>query len=74
MSKKTTELPHAAVARLARVKPGLRIESEAINLAISKMEQEIKDMFTASLTFMEHRNGTMLMKKDLEAYLATLKQ
>jgi histone H3/H4 len=74
MSKKTTELPHAAVARLARVKPGLRVESGAIDLAISKAEQQIKDMFTASLTFMEHRNGTMLMKKDVETYRTTLKQ
>lgn len=72
MGKKTSELPVAAVRRLANVKPDIKIQSDAIQYVIADAENYIQGIFKAALPFMEHRGGTMIMKKDIEAYMASL--
>lgn len=69
MAKKTTTLPQASVRSLANVKPGIKVEKEALLLVISTQEHAIREIFKGALPFMEHRHGGMIMKKDVAAYL-----
>jgi histone H3/H4 len=69
VSKKDPGLPRATVARFAHVKKGIRVNSDAVTLAIEAAENYISDLFSGALQFTEHRNGTMIMKKDVEAYI-----
>jgi len=72
MARRKTVLPIAAVARIAHVKDGIRVQKGAIELAIADVEASIKDLFNGAYQFTEHRGGTMIMKKDVEAYLASI--
>ena len=72
MGKKTTELPRATVTRLAHVKDGIRVEQAAVTDVIALAEKYIQETFKGALQFSEHRGGTMIMKKDIDAYLKSL--
>jgi histone H3/H4 len=72
MAKKTSELARATVTRLAHVKDGIRVEQAAVTSVITMTEDYIKNIFTGALQFTEHRNGTMILKKDVDAYLKSL--
>lgn len=69
MTKKTNELARATVTRLAHVKEDVRIQQDAVTLAIDMAEKYITDLFKGALQFAEHRGGNMIMKKDIDAYL-----
>lgn len=73
MVTKKAGLADAPVARLAHVKEGIRVENEAVKLGIKITEDKIKEIFNGALLFTEHRGGTMIMKKDVEAYLASIR-
>ena len=72
MSKRTNELPKAAVTRLAHVKSGFRVQQSAVEKASLLAEEYIKDIFTGAVQFTEHRKGTMILEKDMDAYLKSL--
>lgn len=72
MSKRNSELPKAAVTRLAHVKSGFRVQQSAVEKASLLAEDYIKSIFTGALQFTEHREGTMILEKDVEAYLKSL--
>ena len=73
MAAKKAGLPEATVARLAHLKDGVRVENAAVKLAAAEAEALIKDMFTGAYRFTENRGGSMIMKKDIEAYLASIR-
>ena len=71
MVTKKAGLPDAPVARLAHVKDGFRVETKAVKRVVKVAEDQIKEIFDGALQFTEHRGGTMIMEKDVEAYLAS---
>lgn len=72
MAEKTREIGMATVNRLAHVKPGIRVNADAVEMVRDKAEDYIRNIFLGALTFTDHRNGTMIMKKDVEAYLKSI--
>lgn len=73
MALKTTELPHATIARICHIEKNIKVEQAAVTLATVECEKYIKDLMAGAVQFTKHRGGTMIMKKDVEAFLATQK-
>jgi histone H3/H4 len=74
MSKKTTILPYAAVSRLAHVDKDTRVSKEAIAFGVKDAEAHIRKTFNEAIPFMEHRGGTMILLRDIEASRANKEQ
>lgn len=70
--KKTQGLPLATVSRIAHVEPGIRVNHDAVKLVSKRAEEYIREIFLGAKKFTDHRNGTLIMLKDVEAFLASL--
>jgi hypothetical protein len=60
-----TELPYAAVRRLCIVEEGITVEKQAVDYAIVEAQQFVIKMMKSAAVAMKHRNGSMIMLKDV---------
>ena len=72
-SKRNSPLAFASVSKIAHIKgTNMMVEKKAIQILMNLAEQYIEEICKGSVPFMEHRGGTMLKERDIQAYLHSL--